>query len=255
MHYTSTSMASNMITGITSQKYEKGWMLTKEQKNAFLGSAGSIRAGGATEESEKSDRPTFENDLIPACWHSMPREFFEELIHSFGLKAVFVATVMDDNAAMACIVSGTPAVMMLFSEEQRTLLRERLLKLIWLEFRNPQSKLYEAALSKVIGAAKQDKDVARTKKSTPKKGRSSGDKRNQLAAALKKGAKKDNDIDEVDPEEKDNDSRPAKAKAAKGKAKAKDASKKRKVEEAQEDDELDSEEELHPPHLPSSPAG
>lgn len=234
LHYTSTSVATNIIMGITSEKYEKGWMLTKAEKTAFLGSAGSIRAGGPSEEGQKTDRPTFENDLVPACWHSLPREFFEELIHSFGLKAVFVPTVMDDNAAMACIISGTPAVMMLFSEEQRTLLRERLLKLIWQEFRDPHSKLYEAGVSKVIGTP-QGQAVVR--KPTPKK------------AANKKG-KKDEEPDDDD--ELDDESEPVvrsgrKAAPKRNKPKAKAAqSKKRKAKHmgdaAEEDDELDGEE-------------
>jgi hypothetical protein len=153
LHYNDTSPNSNIINGITSEKLEDGWMLSKAQKTAYLGVAGLIRAGGPGDEADKLfDRPTFHDDKVPACWHSLPREFWEELIHSYAFTAVFVPTVMDDQAAMACIISGTPGVFMVFTEEQRTLLRERLLALIWQEFRDPQSRLYQAGVSKIIGA-------------------------------------------------------------------------------------------------------
>jgi hypothetical protein len=162
LHYNATSPNSNIITGITSEKLEDGWMFSKAQKTAFLGVAGLIRAGGPGDEADKLfDRPTFHDDKVPACWHSMPREFWEEIIHSYAFTAVFVPTVMDDQAAMACIISGTPGVFMVFTEEQRTLLRERLLALIWLEFRDPQSRLYQAGVSKIIGAKAAAKAVGK----------------------------------------------------------------------------------------------
>lgn len=164
LHYTQTSTASNIIMGITSPTYEEGWMMSLQEKKMYLGSAGVIRAGGPGDngESDKgNERPVFEQDHVPACWHSLPQEFWEEMIHSFSLKAVFIPTVMDDHAAMACIMTGTPAVLMLFSEGQRELLRTRLLKRIWEEFRNPQSKLHEVGISTLIGTVIQRAKVAK----------------------------------------------------------------------------------------------
>jgi hypothetical protein len=152
LHYTGTTPNSNIIMGITSRKFEDGWMLTKSEKTKFLGTAGLIRAGGPCDDADKGvDRPSFVDDKVPACWHSLRCEFWEELIHSFAFEAVFVPTVMDDQPAMACIVSGTPGVLMLFSEEQRTLMRARLLSLIWEHFRDPSSKLYQVGVSNIIG--------------------------------------------------------------------------------------------------------
>lgn len=173
LHYNQTSTASNIIMGITSPTYEEGWMMSQQEKKACLGSAGLIRAGGPGDngESDKgNDRPVFEHDHVPACWHSLPQEFWEEMIHSFGLKAVFIPTVMDDHAAMACIMTSTPAVLMLFSEGQRELLRTRLLKRIWEEYRNPQSKLHQVGVSTLIGVIQRAKVAkgAHVAKVTPK---------------------------------------------------------------------------------------
>lgn len=187
LHYTGTTPNSNIIMGITSQKLDDGWMLSKPQKTAFVGIAGLVRAGGPGDEADKSvDRPTFVDDKVPACWHSLPREFWEELIHSFAFAAVFVPTVMDDQAAMACIITGTPGVLMVFSEEQRTLLRERLLTLIWQEFRDPLSKLYQAAVSKIIG-------TKATAKATGKGAPTGAETLRRVRAAQAKGDKKSGD--------------------------------------------------------------
>ena len=206
LHYTQTSTASNIIMGITSPTYEEGWMMSLQEKKVCLGSAGLIRAGGPGDngESDKgNERPFFEQDLVPACWHSLPQEFWEEMIHSFGLKAVFIPTVMDDHAAMACIMTGTPAVLMLFSEGQRELLRTRLLKRIWEEYRNPQSKLHQVGISTLIGVMQRAKvangaHVAKVtpKSAEPKMMKKRKGKAKQLNAKAKQSKKTKQDTDD-----------------------------------------------------------
>lgn len=231
IHYTQTTPNSNMILGITSEKLEDGWMLSKPQKNAFLGTAGLIRAGGPGDEADKLvDRPTFADDKVPACWHSLPREFWEELIHSYAFAALFVPTVMDEQAAMACIITGTPGVFMAFSEDQRTLLRERLLTLIWQEFRDPQSKLHQAGVSKIIGA---------------KGGKPTGEDANKrVRAAQAKAAAKKAAAEEGAPQEEEEKLKRKAPKAKKDKPdktkKAKKAHKNAEEEDDGEEDETSS---------------
>ncbi len=225
LHYTATTPQSNIIMGITSQKLEEGWMLSKTQKVAFLGIAGLVRAGGPGDEADKLvDRPTFADDKVPACWHSLQRVFWEELIHSFALVAVFVPTVMDDQAAMACIITGTPGVLMVFSEEQRTLLRERLLTLIWQEFRDPQSKLFQAGVSKIIGAQATAKAIGKAAPTV-------------RAAQASKGKKKTEEGEEEEEKKPKTEKRKAPKASKKGKQEKVKKAKTRKSAEEEDDDE------------------
>jgi hypothetical protein len=160
----------------------------------------------------------------------LQRVFWEELIHSFALVAVFVPTVMDDQAAMACIITGTPGVFMVFSEEQRTLLRERLLTLIWQEFRDPQSKLFQAGVSKIIGAQATAKAIG---KAAP----TGEETRRVRAAQALKGKKKTEEGEEEEEKKPKTEKRKAPKASKKGKQEKVKKAKTRKSAEEEDDDE------------------
>jgi hypothetical protein len=153
MHYTMTSALSDVIAGIVTPPYTETWMVSREEKSALLGTRGVIRAsGGVPDEIERYERPAFSTDLIPVNWFPLPVQFYEEMIHSWGLKVLLVATVLDEAAGTAGIMTRTPVILLAFSEEHKTMLQEELRKRVWEAMRDTQSSLYEPVLCDIMGA-------------------------------------------------------------------------------------------------------
>ncbi len=142
----------------------------------------------------------------------------EEILHSWGISAVFCATVLDESSAMACILEKVPVVMMVLNESHRRLLHDRLVDQVWAAFKDANSPLYEVGLAKLVKTAKPDctmrvRGKAAAKGKAKLKGAAKGKAKASGKAKAKAGKKKGqslskrlrgNDPDEEEGEEDGN---------------------------------------------------
>eukprot|EP00971_Amphidinium_carterae_P125458 2485244-Amphidinium_carterae.1 len=89
--------------------------------------------------------------MTPMCWHGLPVELYEELIHSFQLSAVVLATTMDELGCIAGIRMKVPVVACCFTQDHIDALRQRVEDVVWCEMQDEASDLYEAGLVKALG--------------------------------------------------------------------------------------------------------
>ncbi len=84
------------------------WKLPWGQKKIY-GPARRVLAGGPTEEpgdDHKKMKPRSDSDVEAVAFHTKTVQFYEELLHSYKVKALFILTGSDINPAIACLRKG-----------------------------------------------------------------------------------------------------------------------------------------------------
>ena len=190
-HFQGTSMRGNMIQGISLPDWESTWMVSKQKKAAILGGVGSVQVGGSPDPvTEVGEKPSFDHDLIPVCWHGLPPELYEEFFFSFGLKSCVLATTMDENGCLAAIFSKVPVVAVCFCEDHIQALRQRLEEKVWAAMADPNSDIYDAEFAKIVGSETKASGGTRQKKSR-------GNTTSNKGPKAKKQKKKESSADEA----------------------------------------------------------
>ena len=64
MHFTSTTLATNVIQGIGVPLYDQLWLVNKKEKGNIIGGSGLVRAGGIIPDEEKTERPDLAEDRV-----------------------------------------------------------------------------------------------------------------------------------------------------------------------------------------------
>ena len=119
--------------------------------------------------SGKVPKPVGEDGCEPMCWHSMSHKFYEELIHSFSVRVVLDLTCLDGLFPVASILTKTPYIGVVFSEEHRQAMHSYLVNTVFAEMQSEGSPIYQAGLVEILKPSDDD-DGTEKPESSAKKG-------------------------------------------------------------------------------------
>ena len=155
---------------------ESLWKVRHKEKGTLYGKA-MVQVGGAVEgdPGPEVDPGPKGNDLVPFSWHSLPPEFYEELVHSYEGSGIIDLTCTDVVAPLACVKLRKPYWGLCHTQEHRDALQEALVNAIFRAMQNPSDKLYEPTLldalpeSARLPEAKPKPEKKKKNKKQPKK--------------------------------------------------------------------------------------
>eukprot|EP00971_Amphidinium_carterae_P020164 397263-Amphidinium_carterae.1 len=119
-----------------------------------LAGPGVVRAGGATDPRHDSDRPDLMNEKVACNWHSLPRTFYEELLHSYSSCVVLCATMLDELPALAAVTARVPFIGICLNQKHKEMVSKKTIEAVFNEMRDPDSSTHDGKLSKLIGQKK-----------------------------------------------------------------------------------------------------
>ena len=187
----SGSSSGDLIQGVVKPTLSDEWHLSWKEKKSLYGKRHLIAVGGKTEEAGDDgparigDRTA--NAMEPVCFHSMPAEFYAELIHTFFCKLVIDLTPTDAKFGYECLKARVGYVAVAFNNEHVALLERRLLELLKKDMTESDSPLFSSAYCEAVGlntsAVKRKAAAAVDAVAKPKgKGRGRGRGRTKTAA-------------------------------------------------------------------------
>ena len=140
--------------------------------------------GGKTQGAEGSVAPERETDstVLPITYHGMPSQWYDELIHTFFVKAVIDLTPLDGKFAWQCILNRVGYIGIAFTTEHESQLFNRLKAMYKLEMSKAGSALFNVQYAKAIGEHQET-----TTKPPPVVPNGSGRRRRKLPS-LRRGA-------------------------------------------------------------------
>ncbi|CAE7207986.1 unnamed protein product [Symbiodinium sp. KB8] len=214
-HYKGNS-TGDLLEDIERPDLDKEWSMPWGQKKKLYGRKHLIEVGGKTENADDAGRePRTDAVLEPVCYHSMPAEFYDELVHMFYAKLVIDLCPSDGKLAFTAIKHRIGYVGITYNAEHAAFLEERLVHLIREQMTVPSSPLYNIQYSTAVGA--RAPEPAGTDKPKPKSKRG---KRKKDATEEGQEAQ-DDDQDDEDDQGTTSKPKPAKPKKAPKKKAAK----------------------------------
>ena len=168
LHYQGHTRGTG-IYPVAVPEWEYCWLATEKDKIDVFGPH-RVPVGGSTDNADKMPFFGSDEDLVPVNWHSRSIAFYEELIHSFGLKVVVHLTCLDELFAMACLRQKVACCCVVFSDYHCELLHKRLCSRIFESFQE-DGPLYEPQLANLLaGPGKtKKKQTAASSAENPKK--------------------------------------------------------------------------------------
>ncbi|CAJ1450592.1 unnamed protein product [Effrenium voratum] len=137
------------ITDVQARDHSTKWKLPKSDKTALLGPSGKILAGGGLGQVEPAQEFS---DGEPVAWHSMKERVYEEVLHSWQCKKVLDGSTLDDTFALAALKQNVVYVGVVWSEQHKEFLHQRLVKRVWDSYMDPDSPLYQIGLAELLKA-------------------------------------------------------------------------------------------------------
>lgn len=153
------STSGDLIAGLEVPDLSTEWQVSWKQKKALYGKKNLIPVGGKTKGAEEGedDTPERKTDttILPVCFHGMPINFYNEMIHTFYAKAVVDLTPLDGKFAWASLQQRVGYIGICFTDEHAELLYGHLRDLMRAEMGDPSSKLFNKEYAKSTGVLDQ----------------------------------------------------------------------------------------------------
>ena len=93
-----------------------------------------------------------DEQVEPVGYHSKPLALYDELDHSYSIKAWIDLTALDKSMALMCILKRKPYFGFTLTDYHLAELRKRLVKCTLAEFRNANSPLHQPEFSSAAGS-------------------------------------------------------------------------------------------------------
>ena len=126
------------------------WCVKQRDKGKLYG-PNLVEAGGKVEgdnpEEDPAARPA---DKVPLTWHSMPVDYYEELMHSYNIFAWWDLTASDPVLPMLCVRKKTSYLGVCYTTEHAAAFEKECVRLIFKAMQDPKDTLYEAELADLI---------------------------------------------------------------------------------------------------------
>ena len=152
-HYEGTN-CGDLLIGVEIPPLENEWHVSVKEKAVYLGkkklidpaSAGSAVAAPAGSAAEAREDAV----QVPFCYHSMPENFYAELIHMFFAKLVLDLTPFDARFAWVALRSRIGYCGLANNEEHAEAMRRQLRHLTFKGMLDQNSGLYNAAYAAAV---------------------------------------------------------------------------------------------------------
>ena len=180
------------------------WRLKADEKKRALGEDAIRPVGGKAEDASEDDLSEEEadaqqrerdTDLVPFAYHSLPKEFTESVVHSFGARGVIDFTPGDGMLAEA-VLEAKDVMYLGFchTEEHCDMLRRRLAEQVMAAMLKDGNPLMNVLCMQELKHGKADAattapEAGAKAKSKPKQKRSDDTKKSKKTKKAKKSAK------------------------------------------------------------------
>ena len=147
------STSGDTIMGVAATEAEMEWTMSWADKKALYGKKNLIAVGGKTKGASPDDVVERKTDStqVPVTHHGMPPAWYDELIHTFFVKAIVDLTPLDAKFAWQAVLNRVGYVGIAFTEEHQTMIYARLVEQMKIEMCQTGSKLYNAQYAKAAG--------------------------------------------------------------------------------------------------------
>ena len=199
-HYQGSNLGDN-IGYVTYQPWNASWQLQFGEKKALYGKhrtdVGGETVGLKTEDGDdKASCKRSDNDMLPVCYHAMPKELYDTLTSEYPLIASIDLTPGEGVNALVHVRKRLPYLGVCFTSSHVEFLQKRIENLVYRGMRDEEdADLYEPALANLLHCKKktQKKDKPEDKKGSKKE-----DKKNDEEPDKIKKPKKEKDEKEDD---------------------------------------------------------
>ena len=212
-HYEGTN-CGDLLIGVEMPPLASEWHVSVKEKAVYLGkkklidpaSAGSAVAAPAGSAAEAREDAV----QVPFCYHSMPENFYAELIHMFFAKLVLDLTPSDARFAWVALRSRIGYCGLANNEEHAEAMRRQLRHLTFKGMLDQNSGLYNAAYAAAVeqhspvvakaaeGKVAKGKAKAKSKATEAKAAEAKGEAKSKAKAKSKAAAKAAEDDDHQD---------------------------------------------------------
>ena len=151
-HFPGTT-SGDTIMGVAAVDPDMEWTMSWADKKSLYGKKNLIAVGGKTKGASPDDVVERKTDAtqVPVTHHGMPPAWYDELIHTFFVKAIVDLTPLDAKFAWQAVINRVAYVGIAFTEEHKIMIYARLVELMKSEMCKPGSKLYNAQYAKATG--------------------------------------------------------------------------------------------------------
>ena len=166
-HYQGSNLGDN-IGYVTYQPWNASWQLQFGEKKALYGKhrtdVGGETVGLKTEDGDDKAKRS-DNDMLPVCYHAMPKELYDTLTSEYPLIASIDLTPGEGVNALVHVRKRLPYLGVCFTSSHVEFLQKRIENLVYRGMRDEEdADLYEPALANLLHC----------KKKTQKKGQARG---------------------------------------------------------------------------------
>jgi hypothetical protein len=148
------STSGDTIYGVGKPELGTEWTVPWKDKKEMYGKKNLIPVGGKTEGADPDDPPAerkTDATEVPFVYHGMPAVWYEELIHTFFVKAIVDLTPGDAKFAWQALINRIGYVGIVFTPAHGAAITKRLKDQIKEEMIKPGSRMFNAQYARAAG--------------------------------------------------------------------------------------------------------
>lgn len=136
---------------------EETWHVRQKSKASMYGPAITLSSGKVDgDPGADADPAARPGDHVPFTWHALPASVYEELIHSYGLQAIWHLTAADLVCPLVAIRQKKSYFGIGFTGDHVQQLTEELVNKVFEAMQCPQDPLFEPQLAELLGKTTAD---------------------------------------------------------------------------------------------------
>ena len=150
-HYAGSS-SGDLMSGVAVPPLEAEWKLSWRDKKLLYGKKNLIPVGGKTDGGAEEPATMDRNKNLPepVCFHNMPEQWYDELLHTYYAKLVLDLSPLDGRFALQCLRNRVGYVAICFNDDHVKFLQEYLLQQLQSDMKDSKSPLFNQAFASAV---------------------------------------------------------------------------------------------------------